>query len=323
MIIIDASNQLNRVLQLPSYFGLQFAGKPTGGIYGFLRILNNIALGAPQGEKIIVVWDGGRSKRRLELFPEYKANRAPKNEEEKKIKEEYFKSYNPQKQALQELFLPSLGVLSLVHQQFEADDVIFKLTELFHKDNNIMIVSEDKDMLQLMTHFPDIKVKRPIAEQLVTKDNFKDVAEVPKELFLLYKALLGDKSDNIGGVYGVGEVTLKKLIGELKSTTQEEAIKEILTITKKKYDDSKDKEKLSREAKIYKDWGTVSRNLELVDLSRENFSGSDVQSFKSCVNDFKPKLYRNHFKSLCVEHGFNSLLTEFDFWIRTFEIICS
>ena len=92
----------------------------------------------------------------------------------------------------------------------------------------------------------------------------------------------------------------------------------LLKIVQEKYNKEIKKNKLSKEAKIYKEWGTVVRNIELMDLSREEFRNSDVVNLKCEIEKFDYKVNINLFKFLCQEFNFNSILRDFNFWIASF-----
>lgn len=317
MLIIDGDNFLHRCLMTEHYYTMEHNGMPTGGIFGFLQTTQKIIKTIPQSYKIIAVFDGKRSQRRKDYFPEYKENRKPKNEQDAIAKENYFKIFNPQKQILKDEVLTSLGILPITCSSREGDDVIYQICNIF-ADTDIVIATEDKDLLQLIHHYKKVKIYRPIADEVVNYENFSNTKGsdgVPVELFLLYKAILGDKSDNISGISGVGEVTIKKILEKCDKNNPEETI---LSYVKSIYDEDIKKDKISKIGSVFKNWGVIARNLELIDLSREPFSASEVYDLKNSINNFECKMYSEYFKSICFKYGFNSVLDNFDFWIRTF-----
>lgn len=104
--------------------------------------------------------------------------------------------------------IQSLGVKVMFPYRLEADDVIAWLS---HKliDHKLTIISVDKDLTQLVT--PNCTFYNPIKMTKVTPDNFEKVLNVPQNKYLLYKAIVGDTADNIGGLDGYGPVKGKKL----------------------------------------------------------------------------------------------------------------
>ncbi len=297
---------------------MEHNGICTGGVYGYLRALNGVIAGLPK-QKIIAVWDGRRSERRKKLFPEYKGNRAPKDEIEKIRKEEFKKLMNQQMKLLKEKFLPALGVLCCTVQEREADDTIYQICNTFASTEDITIISEDMDLLQLVGMFENISVYRPIAKQRINKTNLKEVVGVSPKQYVYYKALLGDDSDNIPNIPDVGKDTLKKIF---EKCSDNDVINEILSIVKTQYDQDIQKgklpEKVSRPAKVYHNWGMFAKNLELVDLSREIFTHQELTELNSLISNFDAKIYSDYFKSLCFEFGFNSILNDFNYFLIAF-----
>ena len=118
-------------------------------------------------------------------------------------------------------FLCSLGIPSLFPRQLEADDIVSYLCTTLPDQK--CIISVDKDFLQLVD--TNITVYDPIRKQIVTPDNFEEVAKCTKSDFVKVKCVLGDKSDNVPGIAGFGKVKLGKfLAGQIKLTQEEEEI---------------------------------------------------------------------------------------------------
>jgi len=317
LIVFDGNFMLHRSLMLPDVFNLEYAGKPTGGVYGVIRALHDTLSAYGKIDRRIVVWDGQKSERRLKLYPDYKGNRAPKTDQEKHDKEAYFKVWNIQKTLLNEI-LPTLGFLPITFAKKEADDVIYQIVKLYHNKEDVLVVSEDSDMVQLITHFPSVKVYQPIKKQVISKDNFKEVVGVPVETFIYHKAMMGDKTDNIKGVNGVGEITSQKYLSQVDVKDVNNSLYSIASKANEKFQESKGKKGI-RDAKLFRGWGTLARNLELVDLSREPFLDSELQVLSNVINSFVVKVYDECFRNYCVELGFRSILDRFDVWIAPFK----
>lgn len=202
VLVIDGNNMLHR-----AYYKFQnlrnHKDELTGVIYGFPYILRGlISLHKPQ--KVIVVFDGGRDKRRMEILPNYK-KREPKA------------GFDPdnfyfQKDKVKEL-LEMLGVPVIEFKKREADDIIWLVSrKLKRKNHEVVIVSSDKDFNQLITK--GISIWNPKADKRFTHLNLKnEVGYEPNEC-VDYLILEGDTSDNIKGMPGVGPVTALKFIAE-------------------------------------------------------------------------------------------------------------
>lgn len=164
-----------------------------------------------QPEYVAWVNDAGSSFRK-ETFPEYKATR-------EKLDEELQDTFDRSVQRIEEL-LAAFNVPLITVDGYEADDVIGTLADAAADDGlHAVIVSGDKDFYQLIS--ADISLLNPgrggpaaVSEELVTVENASDRLGVPPERVIDYLALVGDSSDNVPGVKGVGDKTARKLIEE-------------------------------------------------------------------------------------------------------------
>ena len=318
MLIFDSNFMLHRTLFLPEFFNMEYAGKRTGGVFGVLQAVANTFSTCPQINRRIMVWDGKKSIRRMTMYPEYKGNRTAKNEQEKAEKDQHFAIFNQQKVELRDKFLPALGMLSVTFPHKEADDVIFQICKAYHDKEEILVVSEDGDLLQIIAHFPTVKILQPIKKRVVRKDNFKEITGLPPEAFIYYKAMIGDSSDNITNVTGIGEKTALKFLDQVDINNIQDSLFKLASDANQHYIDKK---KGKREAGLFNDWKTLGRNLDLVDISREPFLDSEIQSLISAIDLANPSIFPEYFRSLCVEYGFRSILDKFDFWIAPFKLV--
>ena len=144
--------------------------------------------------EVIVCWEGENSLSwRRSIYPEYKRNR-----DEKKTEEDYkllMKTIPVIQQALM-----SFPVKQLTIKGAEADDVIFTLST--HYKGPHTIISTDKDLTQILSLNPNVTIYNPIKKKIVK----------PHPYLVEEKAIVGDKSDNIGGLYRVGIKTFQKMI---------------------------------------------------------------------------------------------------------------
>jgi DNA polymerase-1 len=160
-------------------------------------------------DEVVVCWDGGKSKWRRILYPDYKGHREKKRADKTTEEQNSYYQMLDQMEVLHEM-LPHFGVKSLKVRGWEADDLIYATTKFAEEDDICVIVSTDKDMLQLVDE--RTFVWSPFKETLVTLDNFTQFTGVPKRFYLSYRILVGDKSDNIDGIYGIGDKKAKDLI---------------------------------------------------------------------------------------------------------------
>ncbi len=179
-------------------------GEPTNAIYGFITMLEKILKDVdPDG--VAVTFDMKGPTFRHERYDQYKIQRAPMPEE-----------LVSQMPLIKEV-IGAMNIPIFQKEGFEADDVIATLCrELSKKGHEIFIVTGDKDMLQLVTK--KVKVLNPQKENLIYDEAaVKQRFGVGPDRVVDIMALMGDASDNIPGVPGIGEKTAVKLIGEYGS----------------------------------------------------------------------------------------------------------
>lgn len=197
------------------------AGEETTVIFGFLKSLERYANSMDLLlTDIVITWDEGKDIEKMNMLPTYKGNR----EKRKSIRpgetaEETLESFHIQKEILQKKVLPSLGVPQLSVKGIEADDIIYWLVRTYSGEVDFTVISSDKDLLQCVSY---ATVYRPIASPEVYEkgSSFKSRLGVRKNQFVLFRAIVGDTSDNIPGIRGCGEKTAIRLLADNKSFTK-------------------------------------------------------------------------------------------------------
>jgi len=184
-------------------------GFPTQAIYGFMMALGAVAAQF-KPKRILVAWDGGKSELRLKVMPDYKAYRV----KDPGVIDE-MKAQTP----VIEKILGHLGAIQLRGPGVEADDIIGILATHFDEINEpAVIFSSDSDCYQLISRNVSLySVLSSVKVRHLTCDNFKEAKGLTPEQWLDYKALVGDKSDGIPGVKGVGEGTAMKVLQQFGS----------------------------------------------------------------------------------------------------------
>ena len=168
------------------------SGSPTNAIYGFIRMLGK-ARERVRPSRTVVVWDGGLAAERMALLPEYKAQRA-----------EMPASLRPQ---LDEIvaYLKAAGIGSLRKEGCEADDCIAALTARAAASGTpVVIASSDKDFMQLVSGGVKLLVPHDKTESLWDAEQVRRKTGVEPGQIVDFLSLVGDASDNIPGVPGVG-----------------------------------------------------------------------------------------------------------------------
>jgi DNA polymerase-1 len=198
-------------------------GHHIGGLTGFLKSIG-YAIRMCDPTKVVIVFDGvGGSNARRNLFPEYKANRNVNRMTNYSIfqsKAEEQESINNQMERLIQ-YLKCLPVTIVGIDGLEADDIIGYLATKFEKHDEtqrVTIMSADKDFLQLVTD--KVHCYSPVKKKIYTPKDVLEEFSVSSYNFLNYKVLMGDASDNIPGITGLGPKKLIKLFPELSSDTK-------------------------------------------------------------------------------------------------------
>lgn len=191
--LIDGNSLLFRAFHaLPQSIATS-SGLPTNALYGFASMLIKL-LSDDEEVGVAVVWDGGEPKFRTEVYPEYKAHR-PSTPDELKMQVEH----------LDEI-LSAMNVPTVRAEGYEADDVLATLSRKVPEGVELMLVTGDQDAMQLVDG--EVKVLRTTRGVSETKTyGREEVVEeygVTPEQIPDYKGLVGDSSDNIPGVRGIG-----------------------------------------------------------------------------------------------------------------------
>ncbi len=197
LILVDGSSYLYRAYHaFPPL--TNSAGEPTGAMYGVLNMLRSLLL-QYKPSHVAVVFDAKGKTFRDELFEHYKSHRPP-------MPDDLRSQIEPLHNMVKAMGLPLLAVSGV-----EADDVIGTLAlEAGKKGLPVLISTGDKDMAQLVT--PDITLINTMNNAILGPDEVVEKYGIPPDLIIDFLALMGDSSDNIPGVPGVGEKTAQALL---------------------------------------------------------------------------------------------------------------
>lgn len=257
VVLVDGNNLMFR-----SYFATLYSGStlrnkkgfPTNAIYGFVNMINKI-ISEEKPMYIAVAFDIGKTFRH-EKYDYYKGKRDNTPDE---LKEQF---------PIAKQILTAMNIKYFELQGYEADDIIGTFSKKCEQDDyfKALIVSSDKDLLQLITDQTEVKLLKTKDYIRMDYKTFYDTYGIEPIKMIDLKALMGDASDNIPGVKGIGEKTALKLLttyGSLSSIY--EHIDEIKGSVKDKLIQDKDNAYMSYDiATIYKD---VPLNVELEELA--------------------------------------------------------
>jgi DNA polymerase-1 len=230
-------------------------GVATNAVYGFIRMLNR-SIKDWQPSDLVVVFDGGSPKTRMDLLPEYKANRAPMPDDLRS----QFKPLNE--------FLEASNIHTIKVKMQEADDVMATIGKTYKNEyGEILVATGDKDMMQMIED--NIRMVSVSGSPVkMGSDEVKQKTGVYPEQIVDWLALIGDNADNIAGVQGIGPKTATKILNEIKSL-------EPLDQSLLKIENPKLRNKLSESMDI------IKRNIALVSLDYDVDIGEvDLQDFK-------------------------------------------
>ncbi len=201
LVLIDGNSLLNRAFYALSVFTTK-EGLPTNGIFGFVKLLLRI-LGEEKPDYIAVAFDVHAPTFRHRLYTEYKGTRKPMPEE-----------LAVQVPVLKDL-LRTMGICTVELAGYEADDLIGTLSRAFDGVESV-IYTGDRDSFQLVTDGVSVCfTKRGVTDvDRLTKENFYEKVGLTPPQIIEEKSLMGDVSDNIPGVKGIGEKTALALLRE-------------------------------------------------------------------------------------------------------------
>ena len=284
ILLIDGHSILNR-----AFYGLpdltNSEGLHTGAVYGFLNILFKV-LGEEKPEYLAVAFDRSEPTFRHTKYPEYKGTRKPMPQE---LKEQI--------QLLKEL-LEKMGIATVSLAGFEADDILGTLAKKGEeKGMDVIILSGDRDLLQLATKKTMIRLPRTAKGQTVIEDYKEDQVQerylvTPVQIIEL-KALMGDAADNIPGIPGVGEKTATRLLVEYGSI--ENAFSHVEEISQKRARESLREN--YQMAQLSKELATIRTNSP-IEFEQEKFQLGNI---------FTKEAYE-----LCRKLDFRNFLLKFD-----------
>jgi len=239
IIIIDGNNLLFRAFPIAK-------SKGSNCLEFVLDMLFRIKNYDEKKARLVFAFDTTKSIRRLKLFPEYKGNRKSNLSQEDKDQRDYY---------LNEFInlIRVSGCTILDGNGYEADDYIAAFSRMLNPIYDVLIVSTDADLYQLITE--NISVFNPIKGLIIKEENFENIMGLTKAQFIDYKCINGDSSDNIGGYPRVGDKITRRYLKE--HGNYQNIFKYCNTVNGKK---TCIEERFCDES-IYK------RNKELVDLS--------------------------------------------------------
>lgn len=294
LMVVDGNNQyLRAYIVNPT---LSTNGQPIGGVVGTLKILQKLCKEI-NPDHIIIAWDGenGSSKRKS-MNKNYKEGRSPirLNRGVRNLSDnEEFENKVWQQTRLAE-YLNQLPVIQLLYPNIEADDLIsYVVNHPQYADWQKVIVSSDKDFIQLVDDTTILF--RPIQEEILNTKRVVEKYGIHPNNFALARAIVGDDSDNIKGVRGVGMTTVSKkmpMLLEQKTYYVDDVIRYCA-----------DKEGKAYES-IVLSVDTIKDNYKIMQLASPQISIQTKQLINDVLEQFSPQFNQMEFKKMSIQDGF-------------------
>jgi DNA polymerase-1 len=259
-------------------------GEYTNAVFGFMRMLFSL-IDEWEPDRMIVTFDKKAPTFRHEEYEDYKANR-------KKMPEELVPQIPMLQKTLEKLKIPLAA-----QEGYEADDLLGTLSkQAAEKDYKVFIVTGDKDALQLVSENVNVMYTRKGLSDLVlyNLDKVKEKYELPPEKLIDMKGLMGDSSDNIPGVPGIGEKTAIKLLKQFDSI--EEILNNVDKVSGKKRKENL--KKYAEQARMSYRLGRIDRDVPI-----------NIDFDKCKLDLYNDEKVVKHFKKL----GFTTLIDRFDY----------
>lgn len=274
IILVDGNNLLFRSFYATAYQGVimkNSKGFPTNALYGFINMMNKI-IKEENPTYIMVAFDKGKTFRH-DKYDDYKAGRQAMPDE---LKEQFPKAKE---------VLDTMGIKHFEIENYEADDIIGTLAKRVDEEDEFVatIVSSDKDLLQLISDEVDVKLLKQSGHILMTREEFMNTYQVEPIRMIDLKALMGDASDHIPGVKGIGEKTAINLLVKYGSLDGlYENIESVTGKTKEKLLADKDNAYMSY------DLATIFREVPLeFDLEDCKYGGINQEAFIKMLEEFE------------------------------------
>lgn len=280
--IIDGHAHIYRAFFAPFRDLTSPTGEPTKATFVFTQMLLNLVEQRKPDYLAVVIDHGDETVFRREIYPEYKANRPPPPPE-----------FAPQEERILQI-IREMGLPLYEAPGYEADDLIATMVDKLQHDFDLFLVSKDKDLRQLLT--PHVRLYDPVTQETVTPEHLRATRGYGPEQSIDIQTLIGDATDNVPGIPGVGEKTAAQLLNEFGSIDNIYA----------SIDKLKSKKKLVENLLAYRDKLPLSRTL--VTLKRDVPFDFDAAACKFGAVDVrvKPTLEMLGFRSLSARLGTNS-----------------
>ncbi len=308
VLLIDSLNMFFRNFSMLN--SVTPNGVHIGGLGGFLRSLGTL-IQETQPTSVYVVFDGeGSTINRKNILPEYKSGRNIRRITNWDIFDNLEEEGEAKVDQITRLiqYLKLLPVKTIAINKTEADDLIAYLgMHLSSKyDSKVYIVSNDQDYLQLVNE--NVVVYRPTERLYYDQVKIVEKFSVLPSNFILYKTLMGDQSDAITGIKGLGKGKLFKLFPELCEVPL--TLDSIFEICEKKM-----KEHIIY-ARILQDANQLENNFKIMDLEHPLIDETGIEILKELVEERAPDLQAKLVAKLYNDDNLGGIIRNIDVWLK-------
>ncbi len=303
IIVIDGMNIFLRHFLVNE--SMSSKSEPVGGVVGFVRFLDQLVFRWSPSQ-IIVVWEnGGPSPRRKSICKTYKANRGIKKGKTSSFKDNLKTDTKSKVDQLSILYnmLKKTPICQIFIQNTEADDIIgYLIQQVFSQEDALkLVVSGDKDFYQLLED-PQVSIYDPSRKIVIDKDWVKDKYAVSCRQFCLARSIIGDVSDNLEGVPGIGFKTLSKRFSFFQDEDKDYTISEVLDAARDLLN-TKAGKKLKAPKEILEAEKIIRRNWKLMRFSISNLSATQIQKVNNTIENHEPHMDKFAFIKEIVSNG--------------------
>jgi 5'-3' exonuclease len=306
LMVVDALNQfLRSYIVDPS---MSANGQPVGGSKGFLKILNKLVREI-KPDKVVVVWDGeGGSKKRKSINKNYKAGRTPAAPRAARMRlNRTVRTMTEEEEASNKLwqlsrvleYLNCTPVIQLLEPSVEADDIIAAVVQHpSHQEWQKVIVSSDKDFFQLLDD--KTLLYRPTQKEILNKKIVLEKYGVHPSNFALARAMVGDTSDNLPGLKGVGLGTVAKrfpFLSEEKSYFLDDIVEDCLS----------QESPLKVHHTVVENQSIVKENYKMMQLYVPSLSAQTHAKVKECMTEFNPEFNKSGLRAEMMKDGLGEI----------------
>ena len=285
-------------------------GVHVGGLGGFFRSLGAL-IRQIDPTSVYVVFDGaGSANNRKNLLPEYKSGRNLQRITNWEVFDDLEDEDDAKVDQIIRIiqYLKTLPVKTVSLDKVEADDIIAHLCTVLpeQEKDKVFIVSSDKDFLQLVNK--NIIVYRPMEKEFYTEEVVKEKFNMSPSNFIIYKTLMGDNSDKVKGVKGLGEKKLYKLFPELQE--KDLTLDDVYNICEGKF-----KEHVIY-ARIIQDIDALEKNYKIMDLSNPMLDENDKNYLNQVVKSKNLNYIPDQFIAFYNEDKLGGMIRNLEFWVK-------